>query len=354
VVKGESDDGHVHQKWFSLNLEGLPKHENSLSFTFRYRAVGEEPWKWANEESSKANGQIVYESSITLKEDIHHYIDELSSSFQIQKESSDTPDTLLWSLTGPAKPASGRTSGYTSKTIGMPTHFSRWFAVIRLWSPWIAPRQGKDTFELDKEAILAAFQREDGSHLVVLAISGIDDVLTMIEHEHGTGKIVIKARNDSEKDGNSRVAVTVGKTLETAVAAAMYYARRLVLKYQVTSGEAAAEEKALMQDYKPEWLQNWYDGLSYCTWNGLGQDLHEDKIFKALDSLKENDINISNLIIDDNWQSLSKEGGDQFENGWMEFEATKTGFPRGLKAAVSDIREKHKNIKHIAVWHALV
>jgi hypothetical protein len=38
---------------------------------------------------------------------------------------------------------------------------------------------------------------------------------------------------------------------------------------------------------------------------------------------------------------------------WMDFEATRTGFPRGLKATVTDIRNKHKNIKHVAVWHAL-
>jgi hypothetical protein len=35
------------------------------------------------------------------------------------------------------------------------------------------------------------------------------------------------------------------------------------------------------------------------------------------------------------------------------FEATPTGFPRGLAATVKDIRSRHKNIKHIAVWHAL-
>jgi hypothetical protein len=37
----------------------------------------------------------------------------------------------------------------------------------------------------------------------------------------------------------------------------------------------------------------------------------------------------------------------------MEFEATKTGFPRGLQATVRDIRATYKNIKHIAVWHAM-
>lgn len=88
--------------------------------------------------------------------------------------------------------------------------------------------------------------------------------------------------------------------------------------------------------------------------NGIGQKLTEDKIFEALDSLKDNGVNISNLIIDDNWQSLNHEGGDQFENAMTEFEATKTGFPRGLKATVSDVRKNHPKLKHIAVWHALV
>jgi hypothetical protein len=37
----------------------------------------------------------------------------------------------------------------------------------------------------------------------------------------------------------------------------------------------------------------------------------------------------------------------------VEFEASKTGFPRGLEATVKDIRTKHKNIKHIAVWHGI-
>lgn len=46
------------------------------------------------------------------------------------------------------------------------------------------------------------------------------------------------------------------------------------------------------------------DGLSYCTWNGIGQHLTEQKLFDALESLAKNEINISNLIIDDNWQAL--------------------------------------------------
>ena len=37
-------------------------------------------------------------------------------------------------------------------------------------------------------------------------------------------------------------------------------------------------------------MENWYDGLTYCTWNALGQDLNESKIYDALDILKANKI----------------------------------------------------------------
>lgn len=87
------------------------------------------------------------------------------------------------------------------------------------------------------------------------------------------------------------------------------------------SDEIKAEMKtAIEHDVKAEWMENWYDGLTYCTWNALGQDLNEDKIYNALNILKENNIKsmsrstfltkrkliciVTNLIIDDNWQSL--------------------------------------------------
>lgn len=255
-------------------------------------------------------------------------------------------------MTYPISAASGKTPGQSHEKLGKPTNLSRWFAEVRLWGPWLAPRQGKDRFQPDKEAILAAFERHDGSHLVLLAVSGIDEVLTTLNHD-GSGKVVMNSNNDAEKDGTVRVIAAVGKSVEDAVAASMYYARKLVMAYQESTGQTNQEMKALIDDLKPQWLENWYDGLTYCTWNGLGQKLTEDKIFDALESLRKNEINISNLIIDDNWQSLNTEGGDQFSNAWMEFEATKQGFPRGLKATVGDIRSKYQHIHHIAVWHAI-
>jgi hypothetical protein len=90
------------------------------------------------------------------------------------------------------------------------------------------------------------------------------------------------------------------------------------------------------------------------TWNGLGQQLTEEKVFQAVDILAANNINITNLIIDDNWQSLDYRGHGQFQHGWQEFEADRKTFPSGLKQVVSKIRSKHHSIQHIAVWHALL
>ena len=353
VSKDSDSKSNVSRQWYTINLQGLPPHGSSFSFTLAFRGSEDEPWKWVNEQSSTSDGQIIYQSSEPPKDDLSYYVGDLHSSLKIEKEASDTPDTVLWSVTCSVNAADGDARGHQNTKLGLPKDFGRWFSLVRLWTPWLAPRQGKYAFAPDKEAILAAFQRVDGLHVVVLALSGVDDVLTTLTHD-GAGSIVVDSHNDSEKVGTARLVIAVGNSLESAMGATMYYARRLVMKYQMASGEAVAEEKALMEDYKPQWLENWYDGLSYCTWNGLGQKLEENKIFDALESLEKNNINITNLIIDDNWQSLNHEGGDQFENAWVEFEATKIGFPRGLKAAVSDIRSKHKNIKHIAVWHALV
>jgi hypothetical protein len=299
VIQPHSDSG-LKRQWFSIDLNGLPTHSRSVSFTVTFRASDDEPWKWANEQLSTSDGQLIYQAVDLPSEELTHFIDGLPPYLQIQKERSDTPDTLLWSLTSPVNAASGKASGYSNNKLGRPTSFSRWFALVRLWSPWLAPRQGRDDFRPDKEAVLAAFQRQDGTHLIILALSGVDNILTTLHHD-GTGNVTINSRNDTENDGEAQLIAAVGNSLEFAIAATMYHARKIVMKYDMASGETVAEFKALANKIKPEWLENWYDGLTYCTWNGLGQQLHEDKIFEALESLRKNNINITGLIIDDNW-----------------------------------------------------
>lgn len=254
VVKASQTN--VRRQFFTIDLPGSPKHGGSLSYTITFRAGENEPWKWANEQFSTSDGRLIYQSQDALNDDLTYYIDGLPPYLQIGKEQSDSPETLLWSISSPVSAASGKASGYSNNNLGRPVSFTRWFALVRLWSPWLAPRQGKNRFQPDKEAVLATFEREDGSHMAVLAVSGVDDVLTTLGHD-GEGRIAVHSRNDSEEDGFSRLLVAVGKDLNHALAAVMYHARKLVMKYGTGSNEVEAEVKALTDDFKPEWLENW-------------------------------------------------------------------------------------------------
>ncbi|TDZ40290.1 putative galactinol--sucrose galactosyltransferase 6 [Colletotrichum spinosum] len=180
-----------------------------------------------------------------------------------------------------------------------------------------------------------------------------ETVLSRITGNH-VPTILQTARNDSTKSETARVLVATGDTFESANAAVMYQARNYVIAEKKASNELQAEFKALEDGIKPEWMENWYDGLGFCTWNALGQRLTDEKIFDAVDKLAENNIKVTSLIIDDNWQTIDYRGHGQFQHGWCEFEAEPKAFPKGLKATVAHIREKHPHIQHIAVWHALL
>lgn len=79
-------------------------------------------------------------------------------------------------------------------------------------------------------------------------------------------------------------------------------------------------------------------------------------MLKVVDTLAENNINITNLIIDDGWQTVDKPIGmdNQFQQGWENFEADPKKFKDGLKSFITKLRKKHPNLQHIAVWHALL
>ena len=349
--KGRS---RVYRRYFTGDVSRPAGASKPVQFTLKYRTSSSDSWKWMNENSCLTDGELYFQTN-TFSDRLDNYFEDFTSDFAVHSVSSEVPETSLWFLAKPVgRVESNDQSVVTDDVLGLPTEFSRWFALVRIWSPWLAPRHGKYQFAPTEDAILCSFLRSDGLHLVLLAVSGIEDVLTVFKHD-GSGRIVVSSKNDSHDSGQARVIVAVGKTFETANAACMYHARKLVSGEEYSSGEMQAELKLAPNDEeKAQWMENWYDGLTYCTWNGLGQDLTEQKIFDALDILDKNNVKITNLIIDDNWQSLDNHGDSQFNRGMTDFDANKQGFPHGLGHAVTTIRDKHPNIQHVAVWHAIL
>ncbi|KAL8719032.1 MAG: hypothetical protein Q9225_003913, partial [Loekoesia sp. 1 TL-2023] len=342
----------VYRRWFSINLF-KPSRPEPVYFTLKFRLSSNDTWRWVNEHSNLSDGALYFQPQAP-PEGLENYLKGYSQDFSVNQVESETPHTQLWSLTSSVKAAEGKSSGVTETSLGVPRSFSRWFSLVRIWSPWLGPRHGEGQFSPTEDAVLSSFLRMDGLHLVLLAVSGVEEVLTVFKPD-GHGNVIAHSRNDSTEKGQARVLAAVGTTFNTALASVMYHARKIVRGDDFMNHADREEmQHALEKKVKTEWMENWYDGLTYCTWNALGQDLNEQKIFDALNTLKDNGIRITNLIIDDNWQSLDNDGQSQFQRGWTDFEANAEGFSNGLKHTAIEIRDQHPNIQHIAVWHALL
>lgn len=257
-------------------------------FTLKFRVSSSESWEWVKDKLSIQDGEIYFQSE-KASSDITNYLSDLSPDLEVHSVVSEVQETQLWSISGPVPSAHNSISGYANISLGIPRSFSRWLALVRIWTPWIAPRHGQGKFTPTEDVILSSFLRWDGLHLVMLAVSGVGDVVTVLKSgQHGD--VIMSARNDAGQESQTRAIVAIGKSFELAKAAVMYHARTLIHDDMYLSGELAAELKASIDGVKPEWMENWYDSLTYCTWNGLGQNLNEGKILDALDVLKQNGI----------------------------------------------------------------
>ncbi|KAJ3488872.1 hypothetical protein NLG97_g6108 [Lecanicillium saksenae] len=352
AVTGQDEPIDLEQpKSFSrLYFRGDVHFKNSARFTIRFRHSRDQPWLWANQEYGVEDGYIISRYNESTSPGLDDLIPDLDPEWTISSLRSQAPDTRLWSLTGKISSSSSDKSNFKDVYIGTPfTHFQKWFALVRTGTPWLAPRKGLSQFSLDKGAILSSFVNSEGRHLVLLAVSGVDDTLCLFQSTNASA-ITLHARNDAPAERDIIVLVSEGYEVDKAIAAVIYHARSLIWKYSQSGSSNPQLNNP--PDFEPQWRENWYDGLGYCTWNSLGQNLTEDKILGALEKLEESGVNISNLIIDDNWQSIDTTGAG--EPGWLEFEANSTGFPQGLRGTVSTIKRNHRNIQHIFVWHALL
>ncbi|PYH47378.1 putative raffinose synthase protein Sip1 [Aspergillus saccharolyticus JOP 1030-1] len=368
LLNSNADEYHYFRNVFSGEI-GSPTHARHAQFTVRYRVNPDAEWQWVNQQQHTSDGEILFPSETrsfdsdepASAEDFSAYFESLSAHVDVQSCRSEAPGSKLWRVTGSITAAQEGQSGLTTSTLGVPASVVRYFALVRIWSPWLGPRHGKGKFALSEDAILCSFLRTDGVHVVLLGVSGLDNVLTLFGSDDN-GAVVVKSKNDNLQESKFQVLASAAHDFEVAMSAVIYEARKLVRPFAEqtesprvpTPVSPPGDDIVLVEkDVKAQWLAEWFDGLTYCTWNGLGQDLTEEKILRGLDSLKSHGIKIANLIIDDNWQTLDKDES-QFRRGWKQFEGNPDAFPKGFKQTIQKIRSTHPNIDHIAVWHAML
>ncbi|ANB12774.1 hypothetical protein AWJ20_1044 [Sugiyamaella lignohabitans] len=258
--------------------------------------------------------------------------------------------------------------GYSSKEIhlGKPHLLTRHLSFVRESAFWLAPRTGDSELSLDRLGVLTIFERSDGVHVGILPSSGTVDLCTSNLKTSGGGSLVLRTENDSPDTQTlgQRVFVTSGIEFEPVVQALFDVARQVAFREDGDGdddGDDGDNNENLQIDNKvlqkmeslniklgPTWKTEWYDGLMYCTWNGLGPVLSHDLIINALADLDASGVNISGIIIDDGWQHTN-----QYRQLY-DLRADEFRFPSGLKGLVKDIRSKFPYIVDIGVWSTLV
>ena len=204
--------------------------------------------------------------------------------------------------------------------------------------------------------MLCSLLRKDGS-VVTVAAPSPDDVYMVLETDE-QGRLVVASRTDRVTDKPLSVLVSAAGSIEESIEAVMAQAR-LVANQSRMVGELIPNDIKSVFATPPATahLDDLVDGLGYCTWNALGQDLDQEKLLRALRDLQKNGINFSTLLIDDGWQDIGPTNlsfDNPFFRGLKNFKAPTEKFPGGLGGLTSAIRAENSHIKDIGVWHALL
>ncbi|PNS17903.1 hypothetical protein CAC42_3862 [Sphaceloma murrayae] len=291
---------------------------------------------WTNDTDSQPDGHLILQVP-KINGSIHDYFAHLPGFWKTEtiQPVKAHADVVTWELSHHVAAESTQ-----HLPLGRPCKLLKWFALVRHSTPWLGPRQGDDHLSIDKPAVVLAVLLESGSYMVVCPEHGKAHMLSLLLSD-SEGNLQLSAQNDDNSGACAKVIICVGNDFEDTLAGAIS---------QVTS---RISNKA-SPDAEDVHLDDWYDGFSYCTWNGIGRELSEDKIRGALDAFEEQGLVVPNLIIDDNWQSLDgTHTGNPFTYRWTDFEANSENFPQGLGKAIKEIRTSYSHLRYVAVWHGV-
>lgn len=371
---------NVYRHTFTATVRIHPDSDvrTIANFTIKYRAAPNRGWQWVKDQFGMSDGSLVIargdKDRLKPSWASHIFGGRYLEQWNITPLSSQAPGAVLFKVESKDLiPRNGVDDAqYESKIFGS-SHvgYCRYMALVRVWTPWLAPRHGEHRFHITEDALFCSFLTHEGQHAVLLPVNGVNDTVTVLRSDN-EGHIIVAARNDGKAESRFKFLAAIADDFEVANAAVMYEARKIVDETRSSNEQASLDSAHIKTESndsdishrdspgslqpRTQWLDEWCDGLTYCTWNSLGQALSAEKLMEALDDLATHNIHISGLIIDDNWQSLDGTQGEtsQFHRGWTSFEANKEGFPDGLKATVTRIKNQHPAISNVGVWHGLL
>lgn len=322
-----------------------------LKFTVKYRVSDAAAWQWlyGNSSSGVQEGEILLQEPPAQNPQIGSLL-KLDEGWKAEAFATNIKGATLFSLqTSPLDP----TKELERKTLGSVHGFVRYVAFSRIEPPWIGPRHGGDFLYLSEPTMLCSLLRKDGS-VVTIAAPSPDDIYAVLETDE-QGGLVVAAKADRSTGSPLRVLLSVGGDIETSIEAIMVQLRVEAGGSRLVHDMIKDDDKST--DSSAPHLEGLLDGLGFCTWNALGNELDRNKILGALRALRENNVKVSTLIIDDGWQDTGPTELDYSNPAWRglaHFKAPAERLPHGLDELVRGVKSENPEIGEIGVWHALL
>ncbi|ETI67511.1 Sip1-related alpha-galactosidase [Neobacillus vireti] len=87
------------------------------------------------------------------------------------------------------------------------------------------------------------------------------------------------------------------------------------------------------------------DSLGWCSWDAFYHEVSENGIIEKMDELREKELPVKWVMIDDGWLSVE-------DNRLRSFEADRIKFPKGL-SSISTKLKKQYGVSSVGVWHTI-
>ena len=86
-----------------------------------------------------------------------------------------------------------------------------------------------------------------------------------------------------------------------------------------------------------------FRSLGWCSWNAYGQDVTADKVARSVRSMRDRQIPLGFVLVDDGWLSVR-------DQKLTAFDADAAKFPGGMAALARRLRDEY-GVPHVGVWH---
>lgn len=212
---------------YNGSLERPVNANRAVHFTLKYRLEGQH-WQWINDTDPQPDGEIYFQPEHFPSPRISLYFDCSGAGWEAHQISGSTSNGGLWRVERGIPPVKSNEPTFLTAELGVPRDFVRWLTLKERSTPWTGPRHGNGgVFAPDQPAALAAFLRNDGFHLVMLAVNGAPYVNTSFGHD-GNGRIVVHSKNEGSKWGKVYILIAVARSFESADTTISDYERELL------------------------------------------------------------------------------------------------------------------------------